>query len=57
MRSLSPLKAAALAGAVAFLLSGSLAAATFPGFNSSSVAAAKNAAELRVRGSFSFLSF
>ena len=49
MRSLSPLKAAALAGAVAFLLSGSLAAATFPGFNSSSLAAAKSAAEVRVR--------
>ena len=49
MRSLSPLKAAALVGAVAFLLSGSLAAATFPGFNATSVAAAKSAAEVRVR--------
>lgn len=44
--SFSPLKAAALAGAVAFLLSGPLAAsATFPGFNSSSVAAAKRSVE------------
>ena len=57
MRSVSPLKAAALAAAAAFLLSGSFAAATFPGFNSSSVAAAKSAAEVRVSRRLLFVSF
>lgn len=55
MRSISPLKAAALAAAFAFALSGTFAAATFPGFNSSSLAAAKAAAEARVSVIFLFL--